>query len=425
MISEFDGMALYPWLVASPALVGSVTTLLSGKLSDVYGRRWILLGSMGLFLSGMVLVPLSRTMLHAVLAVTFMSLGHWPIVPLCAAAVGDLFPPEQRARWTGLLAISSWAAAMTGPILGGLLSESQWGWRSLYYGMIPLILFAGILTALGVPEKRQGKQLRFDTSGTIVMVIANTALIFGFSRIGTADTWVSGVILLILSAVAWVSFVKIENKAHDPILDPHLFTNRTFLRIAATGFLSFFGSLSIGAYATIFVQDVMRVSPTISGSLLTPFTVLVAFMGIPTGFLLAKTMKPRWMYILSYTLLTLALLVMWHFTANTPLWVFVFITMLAGIGLGVIPTLNTLVVQFSVPGRLLGLSVGALFFFQMVGIAVAPTILGLVQKSVPDLEGGIQRIYLVGGICMAVALIMISRIPKTLAIREEPVEPEP
>jgi MFS family permease len=225
MIAEFDGMALYSWLIALPALVGSVTTLLFGKLSDKFGRRIILLGSMAFFLSGMFLVPFSRTMLQVIVAMTFMSLGHWPIVPLCASAIGDLFPPQERAKWTGLLAISSWAAAMVGPMLGGFLAESRWGWRGLYYGMIPFILIAAALVAVGVPGKKHELQLKYDYLGTAVMVVANSTLIFGFSWVGAAETRITGVVLLIISVIAWVLFVRIENSAHDPIFDPHLFAH--------------------------------------------------------------------------------------------------------------------------------------------------------------------------------------------------------
>ena len=103
---------------------------------------------------------------------------------------------------------------------------------------------------------------------------------------------------------------------------------------------------------------------------------------------------------------------MWRFTADTPIWVYVLVTSAAGFGLGAIPTLNTLVVQFAMPKRLLGVAVGAIFFFQMVGLSVAPVILGLAQNTVPDLESGLKLVFLVGAIAMMVSLLMIITIPE-------------
>ena len=162
----------------------------------------------------------------------------------------------------------------------------------------------------------------------------------------------------------------------------------------------------------------MGVRPTASGSMLTPYSIITAFMGILAGFLLARTQKYKWMYNTGYVIVTLALFAMWRFTADTPVWLYVLITSIAGFGLGAIPTLNTLVVQFAVPKRLLGVAVGAIFFFQMVGIAVAPTILGLAQNSAPDLESGLKRVFMVSAVAMVASLLMIIKIPE-VAMDEE------
>jgi MFS family permease len=85
---------------------------------------------------------------------------------------------------------------------------------------------------------------------------------------------------------------------------------------------------------------------------------------------------------------------------------------LAGFGIGALGTITTLVAQFAVPKRLLGAAVGAIFFFQMIGLVVAPSILGLAQNSTPDLESGLKLVFLVGAFAMMVALLMILTIPE-------------
>jgi len=414
-------MALFSWLIALPALAGSASTLLFGKLVDMYGRRAILLVSIVIFGVGLALTTQVTSMALLVACATFMSIGHFPIIPLCFTAVGDLFFARELAKWTGLLNLPTGIAALIGPVLGGIIAESVFGWRGLYWGTIPLLIVAGTLVAIALPKTTKSTKPKVDVWGTLVVVLAITTLIFGFSRLGSPGNLVAGSLLLVISAAAWVGFIQIEKRVAAPILDPQVLYNRTFLTAASGNFLFIFGMLGILAYSPIFVQDVMAISPTISGSMLTPFTVIVSFMGIPAGFLLARTGKYKWMYNLGYTIVTLCMFAMWRFTANTPIWVYVLVTAVAGFGLGAIPTINTLVAQFAVPKRLLGVSVGTMFFFQMVGISVAPAIMGIAQNTAPDLEGGLQLVFLIGAVAMLIALLLNITIPE-VSIDEHPAD---
>ncbi len=412
MIAELDGMALFSWLIALQALAGSITTLLFGKLSDLYGRRIILLASMIIFGIGLALTTQVTTMPMLIASTTFMSIGHWPMVPLCFSAVGDLFPARDRAKWTGLLNLPTGIASMIGPVLGGVIAESVFGWRGLYWGVIPLLLVAGGFMAAALTKNVQTKKPKIDIWGTFVMAIATTTLILGFSWLGTPGKLGMGIIFLLISTASWIGFIQIEKRVEAPILDPEVLFSRTFVTIAASGFLFFFASLGISVYSPIFVQEIMGISPSQNGSMLTPFSILISFMGIPAGFLLAKTGKYKWIYIISYVIIFIALLAMWRFTADTPIWLFVLVTSVAGFGMGTIPTINTLVAQFVVPKRLLGVAIGALYFFQMVGISVAPAILGFVQNSAPDIISGFKLIFLIGAIAMVLALLLIFSIPE-------------
>jgi len=133
-------------------------------------------------------------------------------------------------------------------------------------------------------------------------------------------------------------------------------------------------------YYPIFLQGVQGISVMRSGQILTPYSVLVAFIGVPTGFVLAKTKRYKWMYIFSYGLLTAVLTGIVFFSYETPLSMELLAATLAGLGLGAIPTVNTLVVQYVVPKRLLGVSLGAIFFSVTMGMAIAPAVLGSVMN---------------------------------------------
>jgi MFS family permease len=411
-VEEFNGMALFSWLIALPALGSAVATLMFGKLSDMYGRRAILMISLGLFLVGLVLAAVSTSMAFVIAARGVIALGQGALAPLCFAVIGDLFEPAARAKWSGMLNLPSGIAATIAPVLGGMVTDSSLGWRGLFWITAPLVLITGGLVAAGIPGRTQKIEQKVDFLGILVMVVASASLIIGVSWLGAPDKLAIGIGLIVVSIAAWVWFINVEKKAEAPILDPQVLFNRTFITAAGSGFMSFFGLLGVMIYSPVFAQGVMGVSPTVSGSMLTPFSMLFAFMGIPAGFILARTKKYKWMYIAGYTLLTIAMFIMWTFTKDTPPWLFMAVTALVGFSNGVMPTINTLVAQFAVPRRLMGVAIGAIFFFVMMGMAIAPAILGLAQNSLPDLEGGLKLVFLVGAVTMIVSLVMVLTIPE-------------
>jgi MFS family permease len=240
IIAEFDGMALFSWLIALPALAGSASTLLFGILSDTYGRRTILLASMAIFGVGLALSTQVSSMSLLVASATLMSIDHWPIIPLCFTAVGDLFSAAELAKWTGLLNIPTGVAALIGPALGIIVAESVMSWRGLYWGTIPLLFIAGLMVALAMPKNPPETRQKVDVWGTLVMILATTTLILGFSWLGVAGKQGIAVCLLIVSAAAWTGFVKIEKREASPILAPQVLYNRSFITAAAASLLSFF-----------------------------------------------------------------------------------------------------------------------------------------------------------------------------------------
>jgi len=419
-VADLNGMALFSWIIALPALGSAVATLMFGKLSDMYGRRSILLTSLSLFLLGSILSAIASTMALAVGARVVLMLGQGALAPLCFSVLGDLFEPAARARWSGMLNVPAGIAATIAPTLGGLLTQSSMGWRSLFWVMVPLVLISGGMVAAGIPGRTQKVEQKVDFLGIVIMVIASATLIIGVSWLGDPTKLGIGIGLVVVAIIAWAVFINVENKAEAPILDPQVLFNRTFITAAGAGFMSFFGLLGVMIYGPVFAQEVMGVSPAVSGSMLTPFSMLFAFMGVPAGFILAKTKKYKWMFVSGYALLTVALFVMWQFTSETPIWLFVLIAALVGFGNGVMPTINTLVAQFAVPRRLLGVAVGAIFFVVMMGMAIAPAILGLAQNAAGDLESGLKLIYMVGAIGMAVSFIMVLTIPEVSMDVEAP-----
>jgi len=105
MAAELNGMPMFSWLISIPGLAGALATLLFSKFSDIYGRRTMLMVSLGLCLLGTILSAVSPTFVSLIIANTIASMGLGAMIPLCLSALGDMFAPIERSRWVGLLNI--------------------------------------------------------------------------------------------------------------------------------------------------------------------------------------------------------------------------------------------------------------------------------------------------------------------------------
>jgi MFS family permease len=375
--ADLDGMSLYAWGVSIPNLGLAFSMLMIGKLSDLYGRRALLLACLTICIVGALWSAFSTSFVMFIIARTFLSIGQGGLAPLCFSTLGDMFEPVQRSRWIGLLNIPAGAFAFIGPTLGGWFTDTL-SWRYIFYCGVPLLVLAFVMVLFGLSGKTQHAKPKIDARGATLAAVASSTLILAFSMAGTMYPWASMQVigLLLVSLIFWALFVKAEAGAEEPILDIQVLKNRSFMTISLACLLSSFGMAGLMIYYPLLIQGVQGASATLAGKIMTPGNVLMNFLGVFAGFLVARTKRYKWMFVLGYGLTMVVMFALMFFNASTPIsWGFVAIT-LAGIGMGSIPTLNTLVAQYAVPRRLLGVATGALFFVVMLGQAIAPAILG-------------------------------------------------
>lgn len=375
--ADLDGLSLYGWSVSIPALVMALVTIIFGKFSDMYGRRVMLMISLVTALAGNVLCALSPNFIFLIVASAIAAVGAGSMMPLVFAVVGDLFPPSERSKWVGLLNIPLGICTVFGPPLGGYVVDYL-DWRYLYWMTVPLLVFCIVTVPMGVPSRiHRDSKPKIDYLGCICVAFACSTSIIGFSWAGKTYPWLSAPVIGLLgfSLICWIIFLKVESGAKEPVLDLIVLRNRSFSTVALATFFSSFGTMGMMMYFPYFLQGVQDMSTTQNGFVTIPYGVLTAFMGVPAGYIIGRSGRFKWMYVAGYGILTASLFGLILFTADTSIVWSIVIAVLAGLGYGVIPTINTVVVQNTVPQRLMGVAMGAIFFFLMVGNAISPAIL--------------------------------------------------
>jgi len=380
--ADLNGMYLYSWGISIPHLGQAFAMLIVGKLSDMYGRRSLLLVSLAICLFGTVWSALSSTFMMLIIARTVLCIGQGALAPLVFSVLGDMFEPVERSKWAGLLNIPAGIFAFIGPTLGGWFVDNL-SWRYIFWCGAPLLIVCLAAVLFGLTGRTLHSAPKIDSRGALSAGIASSAMILAFSLAGTLYPWVSIQVIGLLtgSVVFWVLFIKTESGVEHPILDLQVLKNRSIVTVSSACVLSAIGMIGIGIYFPLMMQGIQGISATLTGKIITPSGILMSFIGVPMGFVLARTKRYKWIYISGYGLAMIAAILLIFFGAATPWYAALVVTAMSGLGIGAMPTINALVVQYSVPKRLLGVATSALFFFVMMGQSIAPAILGSAMNT--------------------------------------------
>lgn len=404
---------LYTWVITSYLLTATITGVFYGKLSDIYGRRLMLLFGVSVFLVGSALCGLSWSIESLVVFRGIQGIGAGAIFPISLAIIGDLFSPRERGRYQGLFGAVFGIASVLGPLIGGFLTDSiSWHW--VFYVNMPLgavsifIVWRYLPTVHGEPPTRQ-----LDYLGAVVFAIGVVFLLLGLTNKQTGawtDVGVGG-FLLVAAAVTPV-FLWIESRAAEPIVPLELFRVRNYWVTILATFLAAVAFFSAIVFLPRWFQFVEEVSPTESGLYLLPLTAGVIISSVGGGILVSRSGRYKWLASGALLLLSIGLLLHTRLDAGTDmpmLWLWMFVA-----GLGVGPTLSvfTIVIQASVPFSRLGVATGNLTFFRQVGASVGLALVGtifadsfatrlrpeLVTAGVPDpVAGMVEQLSSTGG----------------------------
>jgi EmrB/QacA subfamily drug resistance transporter len=381
IVTDLAGNELYVWVVTIYLLTATVSGPIYGKLSDLFGRRPMMMIGVSLFLIGSLLCALSQEMWQLILFRGLQGVGAGAIFPIALAIIGDLFSPRERGRYQGLFGAVFALSSILGPALGGLITDTV-GWHWVFLVNLPIGIVALAVLYRLLPQVRHPEAVRsIDYLGAAVFTAAIVPLLLGLTnkQFGEwTDPQVGGLIALGLLLSA--AFVWVESRATEPILPLEIFRNRTVSGSIVATFLITFGFFGAIIFIPRWFQFVLGSSATISGYQMLPLMAGVMGSSIGSGLVVARTGRYKWMTVGAMAISAVGLFLMTGIRADTPIglvWLWMFV---AGLGIGPSFAVFTIAVQNAVAPRMLGAATSSLTFFRQVGgsvgLAIAGTIFG-------------------------------------------------
>ncbi|MDC3417477.1 MDR family MFS transporter [Aquibacillus salsiterrae] len=382
IISDIGGMDYYNWVFTVYMLGSSVTAILVGKLSDIYGRKIFILIGIGLFLVASFLNGTSTNITQLIIYRGIQGMAGGVIMSTSFTAVGDLFSPRERGRWQGLMGGIFGLSSVFGPTLGGYIVDN-WNWQWVFWIFLPVGVVAFILIVKMFPNTEKRERESVDYFGSVFITLAMIPLLLAFSWAGTTYDWVSFQIigLFFASVIFFLLFIYTEKKVKSPVLPLELFKNSIFSVANFSGLVLGMGMFGAIMYVPLFVQGVIGTSATQSGFVMMPMTLSMVLTSAVGGQIITKTGKYKLQAILGLAVMTIGLFLLSQMGMESTNGTAVRNMIITGLGLGLSFPIFTLVVQNAVEHRLLGVATASNQLFRQLGGTIGVSIMGTVMSA--------------------------------------------
>lgn len=427
----FGDFANLSWLVTAYLLTATVATPLYGKLSDIHGRRVMLLTAVAVFSAASVACALAPNLLALIIARAVQGLGGGGLISLSQTIIADLVSPRERGRYQAQIAGVFAASSIAGPVLGGLFAQYL-SWTLIFWVNLPIGLVALLITERRLRDlPRHERRHAMDYLGAALMAVASLMLLLALGWGGVRLPWGSPLILgLFAGAAVFVAlFIWRMRRAQEPFLPLGLLADRVVGWGMIASFLAFGGMVGLSIFVPLYFETARGLSATQSGLGLIPFMGGVVMGAVLSGRSMARLAHYKRPALAGLTLASAGLLAIGLVPAM-PLALALALFVVIGLGLGTALPVCTVSIQNAVQPHLMGTTTGVMTFFRQLGGALAVAVLGavllaaLATGGAADIEtlarsadparlaGAFSRVFLTMTVVAALAAVALAFLPE-------------
>ncbi|GAB2686802.1 MDR family MFS transporter [Thalassiella azotivora] len=383
VVGELHGVEHMGWVITAFILASTVTMPVYGRVSDVLGRRPLLVTAISLFVAGSVMGGLADTMSWLIAARVVQGLGGGGLMILSQATIADVIPARERGRYVGVMGGVFAFSSVAGPLLGGWFTEGP-GWRWVFWINLPLgALAAGATLAFLRLPRRAERRARHDYPGMALLAVATTAVVLVSTWGGTQYAWTSTTVLGLaaVAVVATAAFVWAETRAAEPVMPLSLFRDRNFTLTTVASVAMGVGMFGAVGYVPTYLQMATGASATAAGLLMIPMMGALLAVSIASGQAVTRTGRYKALPVVGSAAATAGLLGMSTLDVGDPTWLVCLWLAVVGAGLGASMQIMVLIVQNSFPPRMVGTATAANNYFRQIGATLGVAVVGSLFTS--------------------------------------------
>ncbi len=390
IVANLNGFDRYPWVTTSYLLTSTISVPVFAKLSDLYGRKWLYMIGLVIFVTsswlcgaaGNMPLPLDG-MNQLIFFRGLQGIGGGAVMGLTFTIIGDLFAPAERGRYQGMFGAVFGLASIVGPLAGGFITDHM-SWRWAFYVNAPLgIVAAGVLYKTFPFVKPHGTSRTIDWLGLVSLTGWIVPLLLALSRVN-AQGWTDPTVRTLLGGAiaSFALFVWAERRAPEPLMPPALFGIRTIALASAGVFVLGMSMFGMFVYLPLYLQGVLGMSAAASGMLFVPMIFAMITASVTSGQIVSRTGRYKALAIAGAVLATIGMALLARLGATAGANVIVWCLVVCGFGFGAAQPVYALVVQNAAPRGQLGAATATSQFFRSIGSTIGVAVFGTMLLGV-------------------------------------------
>ncbi len=433
--ADFESLS---WVVTAYLLTSTAVAPLYGKLSDIHGRRAMMLAGIGIFLAGSVVCAVAHDMTVLIAGRALQGLGGGGILPIAQAIISDAIAPAERGRYQAFMGTVWVSAGIGGPVLGGFLAEHL-HWSMVFWLNVPLSLAAAAMIHRSLKLlPRHDRPHKLDLVGAGLMMASAVPLLLALTWGGTRFAWTSPAIvgLVALSLVLSLLFCWWLTRAPEPFLPIPVLANPVMRMGTAATSCAMATSIGLTIFVPLYFEIAHGLSASDSGLALVPLAALTTPGSIASGQVMLRYRRYKWLPASALAIALAALTVLiWH--PMLPLAAAIGVLGIVSVAVGTVYPVATVSIQNAVAHHQVGVAMGAMNFFRALASAFLVAIMGAIvlagfgfapERGVPSesvatnvdalaspAAGVFSGVFAAAAVCMLLALLAI------LALEERPL----
>ncbi len=385
IITDLNGSQTgYTWVVVATMLAMTATTPIWGKLADLFSKKMLVQSALVIYSAGSLIAAMAPNMEVLIGARVVQGLGVGGLTALVQVVIASMIPPRERGRYSGYIGAVFAVATVSGPLIGGVIVDSPFGWRGCFYVGLPFAIGAFILLQKTLHLPVTKREVKIDYLGATLLMGGVSTLLIWVSLAGNQFAWKSGTsALLVIAGVAVIlAAIYVEAKvAIEPIIPLRLFKDRTTSLATAASVMIGVAMFGSTVYLSQYFQLARGMSPTEAGLMSIAMVGGLLISSIATGRIITRTGVWK-RYLVGGTLLvTIGIGLLGSIDENTNLVLVGAFMAVLGIGLGATMQNLVLSVQNNVSESDLGAASSVVAFFRSMGGSIGISALGALLSS--------------------------------------------